>query len=123
MGKNHKQEPELFAIAGNSYYIDLEELSQCIRIEKSESIDDILGENETDTESTKVEEETSPYSQIIDVAKWEVLKIMIESVLNETSVVDEAMGPSKLAEQLSIPFRLSFNTLIKNKIIKEENGK
>ena len=33
MGKNHKQEPELFAIAGNNYYIDSEDLSQCIRIE------------------------------------------------------------------------------------------
>jgi hypothetical protein len=118
MGKNLKQEPELFAIAGNNYYIDLEELSQCIRIEKPESIDDIFSETEVNKETDE-----NMYTQVIDVAKWEVLKIMIESILNETSVVDEAMGPTKLAEQLSIPFRLSFNTLIKNKIIKEENGK
>jgi hypothetical protein len=122
MGKNHKQEPELFAIAGNNYYIDLEELSQCIRIEKTESVDDILGEN-NEEELSSEEKEISAYSQIIDVAKWEVLKIMVESVLNENSVIDEAMGPSKLGEQLSIPFRISFNTLIKNKIIKEENGR
>jgi len=122
MGKNLKQEPELFAIAGNNYYIDLDELSQCIRIEKPESIDDLLGE-EVETEINKDPDDEALYSQVIDVAKWEVLKVMIESILNETSVVDEAMGPTKLGEQLSIPFRLSFNTLIKNKIIKEENGK
>lgn len=120
MGKNLKQEPELFAIAGNNYYIDIEELSQCIRIEKPESIEDIFSETESEVNK---ETDENMYTQVIDVAKWEVLKIMIESILNETSVVDEAMGPTKLAEQLSIPFRLSFNTLIKNKIIKEENGK
>ncbi len=120
MGKNLKQESELFAIAGNNYYIDIEELSQCIRIEKPESIEDIFSETESEVNK---ETDENMYTQVIDVAKWEVLKIMIESLLNETSVVDEAMGPTKLAEQLSIPFRLSFNTLIKNKIIKEENGK
>jgi hypothetical protein len=58
---------------------------------------------------------------MIDVAKWEVVKALIESILNENGVLDESMGIKKLEGQLSIPFRLAFNTLIKNKIIKK-NG-
>jgi hypothetical protein len=131
MSKNLKEDeiPDLFPIAGSNYYFDLDELSQSIRIERTESIDDILGEakkklkknKEEDDEET--EDEIEPYSQIIDITKWETLKVMIDAVLNEAAPVDEAMGFNKLAEQLSIPFRLSFNTLIKYKIIKEENGR
>jgi len=33
------------------------------------------------------------------------------------------MGRTKLSSQLSIPFKLSFNTLLKYQIIKEENGR
>lgn len=125
MGKNLKEEePKLFAIAGNQYYFDLDELSQYIRIEKTESVEDILGEiQEKESDGEESEYKDSEYTQIIDVTKWETLKIMIETVLNEQGPIDEAMGYSKLSEQLSIPFRLSFNTLIKNKIIKEENGR
>lgn len=116
--------PELFNVAGNDYYFDLEELSRFIRIDKSESVHDILREVEKETEPTNdTEDDESVYSQMIDVTKWETTKVMIESVLSENNPVDEAMGYSQLSKQLSIPFKLSFNTLLKYKIIKEENGR
>lgn len=131
MSKNLKEDdeiPELFPIAGSNYYFDLDELSQSIRIERTESIDDILGEAKKKLKKNKEEDddeddEVEPYAQIIDITKWETIKVMVDAVLNESAPVDEAMGFNKLAEQLSIPFRLSFNTLIKYKIIKEENGR
>lgn len=109
---------EFFSIAGNNYYFDLDELSQFIRIERDSDVDDILGENSKDEEEGETPENIE--SQIIDVTKWETIKVMIESVLSENTVVDEAMGRTKLGEQLSIPFRLSFNTLLNYKIIKEQ---
>ena len=118
---------ELFDVAGNKYYFDLDALSQFIRIEKSESVDDILGEakkelenknNENDEETEEVPHEL--YTQIIDVTKWETTKVMIESVLSEQGPVDEAMGYGQLSKQLSIPFKISFNTLLKYQIIKED---
>jgi hypothetical protein len=120
-----EEESQFFSIAGNHYYFDLDELSQFIRIEKNESVDDILGEpkNEKDLEDEEdLKESTDPpiEGQIIDLTKWETIKVMIESVLSENSPVDEAMGITKLGEQLSIPFRLSFNTLLNYKIIKEQ---
>jgi hypothetical protein len=139
MNKFRKEEEpsDLFEIAGVKYYFDLDQLTQFIRIEKPESVDDILGEakkeltkkpeNTEDTEDSEneelVEAELEGYSQIIDITKWETTKVMIETVLTEQGPIDEAMGRTKLSNQLSIPFKLSFNTLLKYQIIKEENGR
>ena len=137
MNKFRKEEEEssdLFEIAGVKYYFDLDQLTQFIRIEKPESVDDILGEakkelvkNTEDSEDSENEELVEPelegYSQIIDITKWETTKVMIETVLTEQGPIDEAMGRTKLSNQLSIPFKLSFNTLLKYQIIKEENGR
>lgn len=131
MKYKEKHESDFFSIAGNYYYFDLDELSQFIRIEKPENtsdsiVDDILGENkkeekeEEDGDFPTKEEEIPMDGQIIDLTKWETIKVMIESVLSENGPVDEAMGRTKLGEQLSIPFRLSFNTLVNYKIIKEQ---
>jgi len=119
------ESPELFEIAGNKYYFDLNELSQFIRVEKPDTVEDILGEakKEMDEESEDDDVNHIDYSQIIDVTKWETTKVMIESVLNEQGPVDEAMGYGKLSTQLSIPFKLSFNTLLKYQIIKEDDGR
>lgn len=133
--KEEEEEPsDLFEIAGVKYYFDLDQLTQFIRIEKPESVDDILGEakkelvkNPEDTEDSENEESVEPelegYSQIIDITKWETTKVMIETVLTEQGPIDEAMGRTKLSNQLSIPFKLSFNTLLKYQIIKEDGGR
>lgn len=124
MRYKNEESPEFFSIAGNQYYFDLDELSQFIRVEKNESVDDLLGENKKEKlekENEKEGDNSEPVEgQIIDLTKWETIKVMIESVLSENGPVDEAMGRTKLGEQLSIPFRLSFNTLLNYKIIKEQ---
>lgn len=130
--RNGDTVPEFFEIAGNKYYFDLDELSQFIRIEKPESVDDILGEakkeleknqNKENNNKEEIDENVDLYTQIIDVTKWETTKVMIESVLNQQEPVDEAMGYNAMSKQLSIPFKLSFNTLLKYQIIKQENGR
>jgi hypothetical protein len=110
---------ELFNIANEEFYIDIDRISDYIKIDNN--VDFLLSkkeESEIDDEST---EGIIQDHQMIDVAKWEVIKALIESILNENSVLDESMGIKKLEGQLSIPFRLSFNTLLKNKIIRK-NG-
>ena len=90
-----------------------------IRIDNN--IDFLLSKQEIEEESEEISDGLIQDPQMIDVAKWEVVKALIESILNENGVLDESMGIKKLEGQLSIPFRLAFNTLIKNKIIKK-NG-
>jgi hypothetical protein len=108
---------EFFEIAGQEYYFDLDNISSYIRIDDELSVDFILNK-EAETPEGELE---TPNLQMIDVSKWEIIKVLIETTLNENGIIDESMGIKKLEGQLSIPFRLSFNTLIKHKLIKK-NG-
>lgn len=120
----------LFKIANEEFYLDLDRISELIRIEPS--IEEILiyqqseentneGKEEIKGEVINNESNLMHNQSMMDVAKWEIIRALLESVLNENGIIDESMGIKKLESQLSIAFRLSFNTLIKNKIIKR-NG-
>jgi hypothetical protein len=116
----------LFKIAGEEFYFDLDAVSQFIKLEKEEDIDDLfqteeeLSEVSEDGEKELTDEEVmfdGGMGQMIDITKWELTKAMVETVLMEHGEIDENMGIAKLETQLSIPFRFSFNTLLINKII------
>lgn len=107
---------ELFEVAGEEFYFDLEAISDFVKIdeESPKSIDDLLDKGEEGVEDTTQETQ----GPLIDMTKWDLTKGLIESVLSENNILDESMGIEKLESQLSIGFRLSFNTLIKHKLIK-----
>jgi hypothetical protein len=108
---------ELFEISGTKFYFDLESISNFVRIDEkdSRSIDELFKRGE---ESDESEEEEVMHGPMVDMTKWELVKGMMESILTDSSIVDEDMGITMLGKQLSIPFRLSFNTLVKHKLIK-----
>jgi hypothetical protein len=123
---------DLFKIAGEEFYFDLDRISDFIKLEKQEDdLEEIFKDSSSPLESKKEDEEEDEGSdvsiheetmgQMIDLTKWELTKAMIDVVLSEHGEVDEKMGLKKLETQLSIPFRISFNTLLINKIIKK-NG-
>lgn len=87
---------------GENYYIDIKE------IEKQVSFDTLF-KNENGEEIKE---------QQISVAKWEVLKMMIDVILSENENIDETLGIQR-SNELSIPFKMAFNTLLINKIIKK----
>jgi len=121
---------ELFEIAGEEFYLDLDKISDYVKIEESpkdldKDLDKLLTKGEEQDEG---EIETKHYKddyisqgQLVDMPKWDLTKAMIETILSENGIVDEDMGSTMLGKQLSIPFRLSFNTLIKHKLIKRNN--
>lgn len=110
---------ELFEVAGEQFYFDLEAISEFVKIEEEtpKSIDDLFDKEEdgSEEENSVVLESQGP---LIDMTKWDLTKGLIESVLSENNILDESMGIEKLESQLSIGFRLSFNTLIMHKLIK-----
>ena len=124
-----EEEENLFNVAGEEFYFDLDKISEFIKLEKPDNdIDDIFKEkpDPMDPDEIKEVEEELPleenFGQMIDITKWELTKAMIETVLSENNgEIDESMGIAKLESQLSIPFRISFNTLLINKILKK-NG-
>ena len=57
----------------------------------------------------------------INAPKYEILRLMLEVVLNDNEVVDDSLGLRALRNS-TIPFKLTFNTLINYNIIKEINN-
>jgi uncharacterized protein related to proFAR isomerase len=81
----------MIKILNENYYIDLDVLDKQLQIENSS------GETQ------------------IHIVKYEVVKMLLDTILAEVEEVDEKLGPNN--SDLTIPFKLSFNTLLVNKII------
>ena len=56
--------------------------------------------------------------QQISVTRYETFKSLIDVVLTEREELDESLGIHG-AKDLTIPFKIAFNTLLINKIIKK----
>ena len=90
----------MLKILNEYYYLDLDKMEEMVNLpdkNKSEG-----GESET-------------MEQHISVVKYDILKVMIEVLMTESEEVDEKLGPK--SSELSIPFKLAFNTLLNKKII------
>lgn len=86
----------MLKVLGEHYYIDLETAQSYINIDTPS----ISGGTE----------------QQIGVVQYEFVKMLMEVILSENEEVDETLGEKA---SLSIPFKLSFNTLLNNKIIQK----
>ena len=87
---------------GENYYIDVDELETQVSLINSK-LPLISGETENE--------------QQISVTRYETFKSLIEVVLTEREELDENLGIHS-AKNLTIPFKIAFNTLLINKIIK-----
>lgn len=86
----------MLKILGEYYYIDLDTIQEMVNFE------------------TEVVSGTT--EQHISVVKYDMIKIMIDVIMTEREDVDESLGPKSDA---SIPFKVAFNTLLNNQIIKQ----
>lgn len=94
----------MLKILNEYYYLDLDKMDEMVNLSnknKSEDIDD--------------EDEQELLGQQISVVKYDMLKVMIEVLMTESEEVDEKLGPK--SSELSIPFKLAFNTLLNKQII------
>jgi hypothetical protein len=83
----------LFSLFGENYYIDLD------KVEKEVEMTSSSGESQ------------------IHLVKYEMVKMMVDTILTEIEPVDEKLGPNN--SELTIPFKISFNSLrVKNIINK-----
>ena len=81
----------MIKVLGENYYIDLD------KIDKEVELKNPSGESQ------------------IHLVKYEMIKHMVETVLTEDEIVDENMGMK--SKEISIPFKLSFNSLLMKNII------
>lgn len=91
----------MFKIFGDEWYLDLNYLDAKLRIDY-------------DSTNSKEDEEKG---QTINVVSYEVYKFLIEVLMTDKDDIDEVMGIR--SSDVPIPFKLAFNTLVKDNILKK----
>lgn len=90
-------------VLGENYFIDLDEVEKYLELSE-----------------TPVTESTSGTTELkINVIKFELVKLLLETVLSEQEIMEDKLGlnTSKSSATTSIPFKLAFNSLLNKKLI------
>lgn len=90
----------MIEVLGEHYYIDLD------KVEEYLDMSDIPSDS-GDTSSSETK---------INIIKFEMVKMLMDTILTENEDTDEKLG-SKSGSSTSIPFKLAFNSLLKKKLI------
>jgi hypothetical protein len=91
----------MIKVLGENYYIDLDKVEEYLDMSvQSENDETMSGESETK----------------INRIKFEMVKMLMDTVLTEHEEIDEKLG-LKSSTNTSIPFRLAFNSLLNKKLI------
>lgn len=98
----------MFKIFNENYYIDLDAIDRYVQIDEEED----KPVSKKDSEETVMELESEAK---IHLVKYELVKTMLETILTESNEVDEDLGMK--SNEVSIPFKISFNSLIMKNII------
>jgi hypothetical protein len=86
-------------VLGENYYVDLDEIEKYLDM----------------TDEVAVEPTSGGTEMRINIIKFEMVKLMLETVLSEHDDMDEKLGVK--STNTSIPFRLAFNSLLNKKLI------
>jgi hypothetical protein len=78
---------------GENYYLDLDKIDEYVQVK-----------NQTPTTG-------STEGINVSLIKYDTIKLMIEVIMDESEDVDEQLG-AKGTNNLSIPFKIAFNTLL-----------
>ena len=90
----------MISVLGENYYIDLDVIEQYLDMSNETSPEDLSGTTEMK----------------INIIKFEMVKMLLDTVLTEQDIVDEKLG-MKSSSNTSIPFRIAFNSLLNKKLI------
>ena len=96
----------MFKIFNEIYYVDIDVIDQYVQF--TAEVEEELGD-EPDMATEIIEEKQ------IHLVKYELVKNFLETVLTEANEVDEDLGMK--SSEVSIPFKIAFNSLLIKKII------
>lgn len=85
-------------VLGENYYVDLDLVEEYIGIQNDEPMSG---------ETPEIK---------INIIKFDLVKMMLDTVLTEHEELDETLGMKQLSKT-SIPFRIAFNSLLNKKLI------
>jgi hypothetical protein len=90
----------MIKVLGENYYFDLDKIEEYLDMSNEITDEELSGSTE----------------QKINIIKFEMVKILMDTILTEHEDIDEKLG-MKSSTNTSIPFRLSFNSLLNKKLI------
>jgi hypothetical protein len=94
----------MLKILNEEYFLDFDRIEDYINIPKTKEV--VESEEDDDLDDA---------TQQISIVKYEMIKMMVDVILSEGGEVDEVMGTR--SSELSIPFKLAFNSLLNKKIL------
>ena len=90
----------MLKVLGENYFVDLDEIEKYLVMTDDVSVETISGATE----------------MRINIIKFEMVKMMLETILSEHDDIDDSLG-LKSASKTSVPFKIAFNSLLNKKLI------
>lgn len=115
----------LLDIGGVEYVIDFEAMHTMLNSDKSLAYGEVT---EVDVKEIyegdecvgkEVYTKTFTKGREIDMTRYEMLRLLFEVVLTYNEDIDDSLGVERGLSKTTLPFKLSYNTLINYGIIKE----
>jgi hypothetical protein len=100
----------MFKIFNENYYIDIDAVDNYVQLNVEVPNEKQSEDQDDDNDVTTLNEEKQ-----IHLVKYELVKVLLETVLTEVDQVDEKLGMN--ATELTIPFKIAFNSLLMKSII------
>ena len=91
----------MLKVLGENYYVDLDAIEEYLDMTDEVSVEPISGQTE----------------MRINIIKFEMVKMMLETVLSEHEDIDDKLGLKASASNTSIPFKIAFNSLLNKQLI------
>lgn len=91
----------MISVLGENYFIDLDKVEAYLDMSDDLNFEPLSGTTE----------------MRINVIKFELVKLLLETVLSEQEPVEDKLGLNSAKNNTSIPFKLAFNTLLNKKLI------
>lgn len=91
-------------VLGENYYIDLDEIEKYLDM----SSEPIESNEEIISGTTEMR---------INVIKFELVKLLLETILSEQEPLEDKLGLNSNLKNISVPFKLAFNTLLNKKLV------
>ena len=88
-------------VLGENYFIDLDKVEQFLDMSNEDNTEPLSGTSE----------------MRINVIKFELIKLLLETILTEQEPMDDKLGLSNKNSNTSIPFKIAFNSLLNKKLI------
>jgi hypothetical protein len=87
-------------VLGENYFIDLDEIEKYLDMSDDQSL--------SDSGTTEMR---------INIVKFELVKMMLDVILSEDLEIDDKLGLKSSTSNISVPFKIAFNSLLNKNLI------